>query len=88
MVQFHLDLDDALEWISRLHDSLVARFFLDARCMPSWGDTVDPQISVYIAGLGNWVRANDCWSFESQRYFGKDGPAIQERRTLELLPKM
>ncbi|KAJ7797223.1 terpenoid synthase [Mycena olivaceomarginata] len=87
MVQFHLDLHDALEWISALHDSLVTRFFLYADQIPYWGGLVDHQVSVYIEGLGNWVRANDCWSFESRRYFGKEGLNIKRHRHLELLPK-
>ncbi|KAJ7459414.1 terpenoid synthase [Mycena galericulata] len=88
MAQFHLDLEGALQWISMLHDTLIARFFLDARRIPCWGEQLDPQVAVYIEGLGNWVRANDCWSFESQRYFGKDGLKIQEHRIIELLPKI
>ncbi|KAJ7123606.1 terpenoid synthase [Mycena epipterygia] len=88
MVQFHLDLDGALKWISSLHDSLISRFFLDAKRIPSWGQMIDRQVSVYIHGLGNWVRANDCWSFESERYFGKDGPDVQRHRIIELLPRV
>ncbi|KAJ7509058.1 terpenoid synthase [Mycena galericulata] len=88
MVQFNLNLDGALSWISELHDSLVARFLLDAKDIPSWGPVLDPQVSLYIEGLGNWVRANDCWSFESQRYFGKDGLNVQRHRRLTLLERI
>ncbi|KAJ7493620.1 terpenoid synthase [Mycena latifolia] len=88
MVQFHLDLNGALDWISSLHDSLVARFSLHAKQLPSWGRILDPQVSGYVEGLGNWVRANDSWCFESQRYFGKDGVEIQKHRDIELSAKV
>ena len=41
----------------------------------------------YVDGIGNWVRANDAWSFESQRYFGHKGLEIQASRVVELRPK-
>lgn len=47
----------------------------------------DASLLAYIDGIGNWVRANDTWSFESQRYFGSKGLEIQAQRTLELWPK-
>jgi hypothetical protein len=25
---------------------------------------VDREVRIYLDGLGNWVRANDTWSFE------------------------
>ncbi|EPE04338.1 terpenoid synthase [Ophiostoma piceae UAMH 11346] len=40
----------------------------------------------YVEGLGNWVRGNDQWSFESLRYFGKNGPQVQKTRLVELTP--
>ncbi|KAJ7737458.1 terpenoid synthase [Mycena maculata] len=88
MVQFKLDLDAVLDWISQFHDSLVAQFLMHARDIPSWGPVLDPQVGLYIDGLGNWVRANDCWSFESERYFGKAGLKIQKHRCLTLLDKI
>ncbi|KAJ7116265.1 terpenoid synthase [Mycena crocata] len=87
MVQFNLNLNAALKWISDFHDRLVDEFFLFVKNLPSWGDILDPQVAVYVEGLGNWVRANDCWSFESERYFGKGGLEIQVHRRVTLLPR-
>jgi Delta6-protoilludene synthase len=36
----------------------------------------------YTEGLGNWVRANDQWSFESARYFGSHGLEIMKTRVV------
>jgi hypothetical protein len=41
---------------------------------------------LYAQGLGNWVRANDQWSFESVRYFGARGSEVQLTRWVDLLP--
>lgn len=38
-------------------------------------------------GIGNWVRANDQWDFETERYLGKKGPEIEEIQWVALLPR-
>ncbi|TDL15490.1 terpenoid synthase [Rickenella mellea] len=83
------DLDGSLKWISKLHDNLADQFLADFANVPSFGDRdLDAQVATYVDGLGNWVRANDSWSFESQRYFGKKGTEIEESRWVTLLPKV
>lgn len=99
------NLTFALEWISELHDRLVETFLSTLKTVPSFDNlTLDKQVSTYVDGLGNWVRANDTWSFEvrglltlsgyvfdqkfqSERYFGRRGLEIQEKRLVNLLPK-
>ena len=59
------NLAAAVEWVSNLHDRVVDLFLSTMREVPSFRDpTIDKQISVYIDGLGNWVRGHYCWSFE------------------------
>src|SRR5262249_53117012 len=42
----------------------------------SFGDPkVDAQVATYINGLGNWVRANDCWGFEVNSIVFSSKPA-------------
>ena len=53
----------------------------------SFSRQVDEDLIAYIDHLMNWPRANDCWDFESQRYFGEDGVRVQKDREVELLPK-
>ncbi|KAJ8474148.1 hypothetical protein ONZ51_g7404 [Trametes cubensis] len=93
MAQYRLDLHGAMRWIGHYHDHLLDLFL--AHCdpsselfkMPSWGARVDSGLKRYVEGLGNWVRANDSWSFESERYFGRDGSEVMKTRWLALLPK-
>ncbi|KAJ7121824.1 terpenoid synthase [Mycena crocata] len=83
-----LDLNAALLWISDLHDKLVDRFLHAYQQIPHFSDPeLDAQVSEYVDGLGNWVRGNDVWSFESERYFGTKGLEIQATRVVKLLPK-
>ncbi|KAI0072167.1 terpenoid synthase [Panus rudis PR-1116 ss-1] len=82
-----LDLHGALEWVKTFHDSIVDRFLVLITELPTWGEAIDRQLATYVQALGNWVRSNDSWCFESQRYFGKEGKIIQELRTVALLPK-
>lgn len=64
----------------------MTKFLNNADKVPSFGPKLDPQVARYVDGLGNWVRANDQWSFESQRYFGTKGLQIMKHRTVGLLP--
>lgn len=61
MKEHSTDLNGALDWISNLHDDLVKEFLNAFKCLPS---SLDAQVATYVDGLGNWVRAGDCWSFE------------------------
>ncbi|KAF9461959.1 terpenoid synthase [Collybia nuda] len=79
-----IGLHAALQWISNLHDRLAAEFLEAYKKLPS---PINPDVATYVDGLGNWVRGNDVWSFESERYFGVRGLEIQNSRIVQLLPK-
>lgn len=65
MKEKQTDLNGALEWIGELHDQLADQFLSDFAQLPSFGEpTLDAEVAIYADGLGNWVRANDKWSFE------------------------
>ncbi|KAF8882266.1 isoprenoid synthase domain-containing protein [Infundibulicybe gibba] len=69
-------LEEALAWISRLHDDLAGTFLEEYKHVPSkWGSpALDAQVAEYVHGIGNWVRANDSWSFEGTMRGGTGGP--------------
>lgn len=87
MHELNTDIPGAMKWVDEYHDKLAAKFLSSLKKVPSWGKIIDDQVAIYVDGLGNWVRANDSWSFESQRYFGKRGLEVQEDRWVNLLPK-
>ncbi|KZV89536.1 terpenoid synthase [Exidia glandulosa HHB12029] len=83
--QYRLDLDGALQWLEDYHGHLVTGFLDGRAALPSFGGECDVGVTQYVEGLGNWVRANESWSFESQRYFGSQGLETQRHRRVELL---
>ncbi|CAL1702577.1 unnamed protein product [Somion occarium] len=87
MHEKNIDLPSSLAWIKEFHDSLVSTFLTKSKGIPSFGVAIDAEVAQYVEALGNWVRANDCWCFESQRYFGTKGLQIQKQRLVTLLPK-
>ena len=87
MNQLSLDLHGAVEWVAERQRALVDQFLENVGKLPSWNPEIDAQVARHIDGMGNWVRANDSWSFESHRYFGMGGLAMKESRRVPLMPK-
>ena len=87
MNQLKTDVAGAMKWVDEHHKELERKFNENFERLPKWGETIDSQLARYVDGLGNWVRANDQWSFVSERYFGNKGPEIMKSRWVTLLPK-
>ncbi|CCM04071.1 uncharacterized protein FIBRA_06230 [Fibroporia radiculosa] len=88
MHHFGCNVTEAMEWVAQYHTEIEGNFMDGLKKIPTWGPEIDRQIIEYIDGLGNWLRANDCWSFESGRYFGSKGPEVQITRRVPLMPKV
>jgi len=86
MHEFKLDHAGAMDWLEVHIKKDVEHFLADYACLPSWDEDIDRRLKQYIDGLGYWVRGNDCWSFEGERYFGVQGRKIQESRWVTLQP--
>ncbi|KAL4067245.1 isoprenoid synthase domain-containing protein [Scleroderma yunnanense] len=87
MHELRLDRSGAMTWAAAYHSEVEAKFTNGLRELPSWGSTLDLQLKQYLNGTANWARANYCWSYESQRYFGSKGPEIEKTRLVPLLPR-
>ncbi|KAJ7618108.1 isoprenoid synthase domain-containing protein [Mycena polygramma] len=83
-----MDLNAATAWMDTYHRRLQTEFVDGLNSLPDFGPQLDAQVRDYVAHLANWPRAQDCWNFESGRYFGSKGPEIQVTRTVPLLPKV
>ncbi|KAJ7137766.1 terpenoid synthase [Mycena epipterygia] len=88
MHQFNFDLYGAMAWVVHYHEEVETRFLDALKRVPSFGPEVDSQLHEYIEHLANWPRCNDCWNFESGRYFGNKGLEFQKTRYVPLLPKV
>lgn len=84
MKDFKLDLEAALEWLAAHCAETVSRFLENLKKIPSWTQEVDEKVKIYVDGLGQWVRGNDDWSYESKRYYGEQGLSIKATRALTL----
>ncbi|KAG5720012.1 Pentalenene synthase [Termitomyces sp. T112] len=82
-----LGLKEAIKWTGDYYLKLEKDFLVDLKSVPSFGKTLDVEVRRYVDGLGNWVRANECWHFESHRYFGTSGLEIQQSKRVVLLPR-
>ncbi|KAG2118311.1 isoprenoid synthase domain-containing protein [Suillus clintonianus] len=87
MLELGLDRGGAIAWAARYHAELQKRFIDGLAKVPSWGPSVDILVKEFLDGIANWPRADNCWSFEGQRYFGTRGPEIRQTRLVPLLPK-
>jgi len=82
-----LDLDGALAWLGEYHGEVLSKFQAQSSTLPSWGPAIDSDVETFVERLGYWIRGIDCWSLETERYFGTRGPEIQKHRLVTLLPK-
>jgi hypothetical protein len=82
-----VDLDGALAWLGEYHGEVLSKFQAQSRTLPSWGPAIDSDVETFVERLGYWIRGIDCWSLETERYFGTKGPEIQKHRLVTLLPK-
>ena len=82
-----VDLDGALAWLGEYHGEVLSKFQAQSNILPSWGPGIDSDVETFVERLGYWIRGIDCWSLETERYFGTKGPEIQKHRLVRLLPK-
>lgn len=91
LIMAHKDMDvhQAMSHVAALHESQVDKFLAAFDALPSFNSyQVDSWVREYANGLANWIRANECWSYESWRYFKNDGLRIQQTRIVNLLPRV
>ena len=86
MEEYHLDLQQALYWLSGYSCSTISNFLANSRALPSWGERIDQAIKVYIDRVARCVRGYDAWSYETNRYYGDNGLKVQACRKITLLP--
>ena len=86
MAQNGVDRQGAIELAGELWEKTLHWFFECRKVVPSWGPEIDADVAKYIQGLEDWIIANAEWSFETERYFGKDGPIVRKTRQVKLMP--
>ena len=86
MEEYHLDLQQALYWLSGYASKTISNFLSNSHALPSWGEKIDRAVRVYIDRVSRCVRGYDAWSYETNRYYGENGLKVQACRKITLLP--
>jgi len=86
MKEQNLGVQGAIDWIERYTAVLHESFLANVANLPSWSEDVDKRVEIYVNCLGQWIRGNDDWTFESGRYFGDKGLLVQKNRLVAILP--
>ncbi len=69
-----IPLEEAAKRVVEMHNAEVRDFIALAPDLPSFGDTLDANLSRYISILQARMRGNLDWSLESGRYERASGP--------------
>jgi hypothetical protein len=86
MEEYHLDLQQALYWLSGYASRIISNFLANIHALPSWGEKIDRAVMLYIDRVGRVIRGSDAWSYETKRYYGNDGLKVRECRKIAHLP--
>ena len=84
MAQHGLSLQDAIDFVGQLCDASIARFETGRASLPSWGAQIDADVQKYVLGLQDWSIGSLHWSFETERYFGKNGRSVRRSGVVRL----
>ena len=81
-----LSLQEAVDFVGDLCTAALSRFLAAKKRLPSFdrGGRIDHEVAVYTRGLEDWIIGSLHWSFESSRYFGKEGKGVKKRRVVKL----
>ncbi|KIY61575.1 terpenoid synthase [Cylindrobasidium torrendii FP15055 ss-10] len=84
-MQVHgMHVQDAIDWVAKKVTDRMAKYLKLSKEI-FWDDrSLDTQVRIYISGMANWITGNQCWSFEGQRYFGKDVEKVRKERKVML----
>ncbi|KAJ3512376.1 hypothetical protein NLJ89_g3557 [Agrocybe chaxingu] len=87
LMQYHgHTLQSAVDYVGELCAQTIDTFCENKERLPSWGPEIDDMVARYVKGLQDWIVGSFHWSFQTQRYFGKDGLDIKKHRYVKLLP--
>ncbi|KIY61578.1 terpenoid synthase [Cylindrobasidium torrendii FP15055 ss-10] len=79
-----MHVQDAIDYVAGKVTDHMAEY-LELSKVRFWDDrALDAQMRTYIDGMANWVTGYQCWSFEGQRYFGKDADRVRKERKVML----
>jgi hypothetical protein len=86
MIHDGLSLQQAVDRIGEMCKQCIDTFIENQKRIPSWGDSVDRDVKLYVRSLQGWISGSLHWSFMTKRYFGDGGETVKATRIGDLLP--
>lgn len=85
MIHDGLGLQQAVDRIGEMCKQSMDTFVENQKRVPSWGDSIDRDVKLYVRGLQEWMVGCLHWSFVTKRYFGDNGGTVKATRIVDLL---
>jgi alpha-muurolene/germacrene-A/gamma-muurolene synthase len=87
MMHDGLSLQQAIDCIGEMCQQSMDKFVENQKRVPSWGDSIDRDVKLYVRGLQEWMVGCLNWSFVTKRYFGDNGGTVKATRIVDLLSR-
>jgi hypothetical protein len=88
MVYDGLTIQQAVDCIGEMCKQTIDSFIENQKRIPSWGESIDRDVKLYVRGLQEWIVGSLHWSFMTKRYFGENGGTVKANRIVDLLPRV
>ena len=69
MNQKDLTINGAINYVAEVCEKSMNQFVETRSKMPSWGEEIDKEVSIYLDGLQHWIIGHLKWAFLTERYF-------------------
>jgi len=79
-----LNVQDALDVVGEMFQDTARQYLNCLHNLPSFTPQTDKALARFGSDMGSWVRALHEWSFDSERYFGKNGAEVRLTRKITL----
>jgi alpha-muurolene/germacrene-A/gamma-muurolene synthase len=87
MVHDGLTLQQAVDRVGDMCQQTIETFVENRARVPSWGESIDKDVKLYVDGMQDWISGSLHWSFMTKRYFGDNGAKVKATRIVELYPR-
>jgi hypothetical protein len=82
-----LSFQQAVDRIGEMCKQCIDTFVENQKRIPSWGDSIDRDVKLYVKSMEDWFPGSLHWSFMTKRYFGDEGGKIKATRIVDLLSR-
>lgn len=87
MMHDGLRLQEAVDRVGEVYKQTLDTFIESQKRIPSWGDSIDKDVKLYVNGMQEWIVGSINWSYVTKRYFGDNGESVKATRVIDLLSK-